>query len=56
MQLTEQEIMEPFKRAVTAEVIHPRQVVLAWVDAFNRADADALAAFYAENAMNRRCS
>ena len=32
----------------------PRQLVLAWVDAFNRADADALAAFYAEDAVNHQ--
>ncbi|NUQ79294.1 MAG: nuclear transport factor 2 family protein [Polyangiaceae bacterium] len=54
MQLTEQEIVEPFKRALTAEVIHPRQLVRAWVDAFNRADPDALAAFYAEDAVNHQ--
>ena len=28
----------------------PRQLAQAWVDAFNRADADAIAAFYAEDA------
>ncbi len=32
----------------------PRELVKAWVDAFNRADADALAAFYAENAVNHQ--
>ena len=32
----------------------PRQVVQAWVDAFNRADADALAALYAEDATNHQ--
>ncbi len=28
--------------------------MLAWVEAFNRADADALAAFYAEDATNHQ--
>ena len=32
----------------------PKQVVKAWVEAFNRADADALAAFYAEEAVNHQ--
>jgi limonene-1,2-epoxide hydrolase len=32
----------------------PRQLVRAWVEAFNRADADALAAFYAEDAVNHQ--
>ncbi len=32
----------------------PRQVVEAWVAAFNRADADALAAMYAEDAINHQ--
>jgi limonene-1,2-epoxide hydrolase len=32
----------------------PRELVKAWVEAFNRADADALAAFYAENAVNHQ--
>ena len=32
----------------------PRELVKAWVDAFNRADADALAAFYAEGAVNHQ--
>jgi ketosteroid isomerase-like protein len=32
----------------------PRELVKAWVDAFNRADADELAAFYAENAVNHQ--
>lgn len=31
-----------------------RELVLAWVDAFNRADVDALAGFYAENATNHQ--
>ena len=32
----------------------PRQLVESWVDAFNRADADALAALYADNAVNHQ--
>jgi hypothetical protein len=32
----------------------PRQLVQAWVDAFNRADPDALAAFYSEHATNHQ--
>jgi hypothetical protein len=32
----------------------PRQLVRAWVEAFNRTDVDALAAFYAEDAVNHQ--
>jgi ketosteroid isomerase-like protein len=32
----------------------PRQLVSAWVEAFNRADVEALAAFYAEDATNHQ--
>ena len=32
----------------------PKDVVRAWVDTFNRADAKALAAFYADNAVNHQ--
>ena len=32
----------------------PRQLVQTWVDAFNRADVDALAAMYAEDAINHQ--
>jgi ketosteroid isomerase-like protein len=32
----------------------PRELVRAWVEAFNRGDADALAAFYAEDAVNHQ--
>ncbi|MFG0257060.1 MAG: nuclear transport factor 2 family protein [Phycisphaerales bacterium JB043] len=31
-----------------------RSVVAAWVEAFNRADADAVASFYTENATNHQ--
>jgi limonene-1,2-epoxide hydrolase len=34
------------------KAMRPREVVLEWVDAFNRADPDALAAFYREDAIN----
>jgi len=34
--------------------MEPRQLVQSWVDAFNRADVDALAAFYAEDAINHQ--
>jgi len=32
----------------------PRQLVETWVEAFNRADAQALASFYAEDAVNHQ--
>jgi limonene-1,2-epoxide hydrolase len=32
----------------------PRELVQAWVGAFNRADADGLAAFYSEDAINHQ--
>lgn len=32
----------------------PREVVRSWVEAFNRGDADALADFYAEDAINHQ--
>ena len=32
----------------------PRQLVQAWVDAFNRADTDALASLYTEDATNHQ--
>lgn len=34
--------------------MRPRELVEQWVAAFNRADADALAGFYAENAVNHQ--
>lgn len=34
--------------------MQPKQLIQAWVDAFNRADADALAAFYTEDAVNHQ--
>jgi len=32
----------------------PKEVVIAWVNAFNRADVDALAALYADDATNHQ--
>lgn len=32
----------------------PKQIVQQWIDAFNRADANALAEFYAEDAINHQ--
>ena len=34
--------------------MQPRDLVRAWVDAFNRGDVDALADFYAEDAINHQ--
>jgi ketosteroid isomerase-like protein len=34
--------------------MQPRDLVHAWVDAFNRGDVDALADFYAEEAINHQ--
>ena len=34
--------------------MEPRDVVRCWVDAFNRGDADEMAAFYAEDAVNHQ--
>jgi|ERR1035438_5957293 limonene-1,2-epoxide hydrolase len=34
--------------------MRPRELVAAWVEAFNRGDARALAAFYAEAAVNHQ--
>lgn len=32
----------------------PRELVSAWVDAFNRGDSETLASFYAESAINHQ--
>ena len=34
--------------------MEPRELVSRWVEAFNRADVDALAAFYSEDATNHQ--
>jgi limonene-1,2-epoxide hydrolase len=36
------------------DAIHPKSVVRRWVEAFNRGDVDALAAMYAEDAVNHQ--
>lgn len=35
-------------------MMRPKETVLAWVEAFNRADSEALAALYAPNATNHQ--
>jgi limonene-1,2-epoxide hydrolase len=35
-------------------MMRPRELVAAWVEAFNRGDADEMAAFYAEHAVNHQ--
>jgi limonene-1,2-epoxide hydrolase len=35
-------------------MMEPKELVRAWVEAFNRTDADALAEFYAERAINHQ--
>ena len=34
--------------------MRPSELVKAWVEAFNRGDADAMAAFYADDAVNHQ--
>lgn len=34
--------------------MEPRELVKKWVDVFNKADAEALAAFYADDAINHQ--
>ncbi len=34
--------------------MQPKEVIQAWVEAFNRADARSLSALYAENAVNHQ--
>src|ERR1700740_301235 len=36
--------------------MRPDELVRAWVDAFNRADVDALASFYRDDAVNHQVS
>ena len=42
------------KGSKSCPYLRPRAVVEAWVAAFNRADVDALAAMYAEDAVNHQ--
>ncbi len=37
-----------------SSILSPREVVRQWVDCFNRADPDALAALYHEDAVNHQ--
>lgn len=39
---------------MTPETMRPREVVAAWVEAFNKADTQALASFYSESAINHQ--
>jgi hypothetical protein len=39
----------------TLEPMSPRQLVQAWVEAFNCADVDAVASFYTADAVNPGC-
>jgi limonene-1,2-epoxide hydrolase len=41
-------------QAVTMTRMRPKDVVKAWVEAFNRADVDALTNFYREDAINHQ--
>lgn len=34
--------------------MQPKELVAAWVEAFNRADVDALASFYSDHAVNHQ--
>jgi limonene-1,2-epoxide hydrolase len=34
--------------------MQPKEIVLAWIEAFNRADIDALTAFYSDDAINHQ--
>jgi limonene-1,2-epoxide hydrolase len=38
----------------TSEAMTPRDLVEQWVEAFNRGDADALASFYTDDAVNHQ--
>lgn len=37
-----------------SDFLTPREVVLAWIDAFNKADVSALADLYAQDAVNHQ--
>ena len=40
--------------ALPNEPLKPRELVQLWVEAFNRADADGLASFYSDDAVNHQ--
>ena len=46
--------MEPIRAALQSYEASPKAVLTRWVAAFNRADAEALAALYAEDAVNHQ--
>jgi limonene-1,2-epoxide hydrolase len=46
--------VRPLNFTVRAHSMGPRQLVQAWVETFNRADAGALASFYSEDAVNHQ--
>jgi limonene-1,2-epoxide hydrolase len=47
-------VVRPLNFTVRAHGMGPRQLVQAWVEAFNRADVDALSSFYTEDAVNHQ--
>jgi limonene-1,2-epoxide hydrolase len=46
--------IDPRRRAADDPTMKLKEIVLKWVDAFNRADVDALSAFYREDAINHQ--
>jgi len=46
--------MLPWVVGERIRIMRPKEIVAAWVAAFNRGDADQLAAFYAEDAVNHQ--
>lgn len=47
-------IVRPLNFTRRAHVMGPRQLVQEWVEAFNRADVDALTSFYSDDAVNHQ--
>ena len=45
-----------FRLAQSEVSVRPKEIFKAWVQAFNEADADKLAEFYAENAVNHQAA
>ena len=54
VRLSEEEIVAAFEHALASARRRPRGLIRDWVDAFNRADPDALASFYAVDAVNHQ--
>ena len=42
------------KRVGKTQIMSPKEILKAWIEAFNRADAQALSRLYAENAINHQ--